>query len=108
MFGFKIKVRLPKIRITKPSFSIRRYKSLEGRTGGVEDILALTGNDNLTDLGIEALKIADKRFTSAINDEEKASNQIEAGEVSIFLARLEQTIAKIQLDAIANVVKAKK
>ncbi len=108
MFGIRIKIRFPKIRITKFWFSIKRYKSLKGRTSGVEDILNLTGNDNLTDLGIKALKIADKKFTNAISDEEKASKQIEAGEVSVTMARVEQDVAKQQVDAITNVVKAKK
>lgn len=108
MFGIKIKVRFPKIRIAKPSFSIRRHKSLKGRTSGVEEILSLTGNDNLTELGIKALKIADKKFTSSISDEEKANNQIEEGEVSVIVARILQDDAKQQIDAIINVVKTKK
>ena len=107
MFGIKIKIRFPKIKIAKPSLSINRHKSLKGRTSGVEDILTLTGNDNLTDLGVKALKIADKKFTTAINDEEKAGKQIEAGEVSVTVARVEQDVAKKQVDAITNVVKAK-
>lgn len=108
MFGIKIKVRFPKIRIAKPSFSIQRHKSLKGRTSGVEDILVLTGNDNLTDLGVKALKIADKKFNKAISDEDTASKKIESGEVSVTVARVEQDVAKKQVDAIINVVKAKR
>lgn len=107
MFGINIKIRLPKIKMQKFSVSIDRNKSLKGRTSGIEDILTLTGNDNLTDLGIKALKIADKKFNKAVGDEERAGKQIEAGEVSATVARVEQDVAKKQVNSITNVVKAK-
>lgn len=107
MFGIKFKIRAPKVKISKPTVSLKRHKSLKGRTEGIEDILALTSNDNLADLGIKALKIADKKFNKAISDEEKANKQIESGEVSADVARVEQDLRKKQVDAIKNVVKAK-